>query len=227
VAGERVKLVATERTDFGSAVSRRLRKQGLIPGVLYGQSEPVAIAVAERDLRTALTGKGGRHAVLDVTVDGRGSHSAILKEFQVSTVRGKLTHVDLQEVRLDQSIQTLVTIRLVGDPVGVKEGGVLTQVTNEIHIEALPLEIPEHVDAEVSELRIGDTLRLSDVPVPAGVTLLDNPEETVLATVALPTRVEEVEVSEEGEAEAGEGETSEAEAAAPPADDGGESSSEE
>ena len=87
--------MATERTDFGSAVSRRLRKQGMIPGVLYGQSEPVAIAVAERDLRTALTGKGGRHAVLDVTVDGRGSHSAILKEFQVSTVRGKLTHVDL------------------------------------------------------------------------------------------------------------------------------------
>ena len=220
--------MATERTDFGSAVSRRLRKQGLIPGILYGQSEPVAIAVAERDLRTALTGRGGRHAVLDVTVDGRGSHSAILKEFQVSTVRGKLTHVDLQEVRLDQAIQTVVAVTLVGEPVGVKEGGVLTQVTNEVHLEALPLEIPEHLDADVSGMRIGDTLRLSELTVPAGVTLLDNAEEVVLATVTLPTREEEeVEAPAEGATEAAEGETSEAEASESAAAHGGESSSED
>jgi large subunit ribosomal protein L25 len=213
VAGERVKLSASERTELGSAESRRLRKQGLIPGVLYGRSKPVAIAVHERDLRTALTGKGGMHAVLDVTVDGGGSHSAILKEYQVSKVRGKLTHVDLQEVRLDQPIQTAVSVRLTGEPVGVKEGGVLTQVTNEVHVEALPLEIPEHLDVDVSGMQIGDTLRLSELQVPDNVTLLDDPEETVLATVAIQTRAEEAEVEvAEGE-EAGEAESPESGAA--------------
>jgi large subunit ribosomal protein L25 len=225
VAGERVKLTASERTDLGSAESRRLRSRGFIPGVLYGQSKPVAIAVAERDLRTALTGKGGMHAVLDVTVDGGGSHSAVLKEFQVSKVRGKLTHIDLQEVRLDQPIQTAVSLRLIGEPAGVKEGGILSQVTNEVHVEALPLEIPEHLDIDVSGMQIGDTLRLSDLVVPSNVTLLDNPEETVLATVAMQTRAEEAEVEvevAEGE-EAAEAESSESE----DAEDGDSGSTEE
>ena len=224
MAGERVKLVASERTDLGSAESRRLRRQGLIPGVLYGHSKPVAIAVAERDLRTALTGRGGMHAVLDLTVDGGGSHSAILKEFQVSKVRGKLTHIDLLEVRLDQPIQTAVSVRLTGEPVGVKEGGVLSQVTNEVHIEALPLEIPEHLELDVSAMHIGDSLRLSDLTVPGNVAVLDDLEETVLATVTLPTRVEEpeVEVAEGAEAAAdGEAPEAEAESSEPQAADGG------
>ena len=229
MAGERIKLVASERTDLGSAESRRLRKQGLIPGVLYGHSKPVAIAVAERDLRTALTGRGGMHAVLDLTVDGGGSHSAILKEFQVSKVRGKLTHIDLMEVRLDQPIQTAVGVRLIGEPVGVKEGGVLSQVTNEIHIEALPLEIPEHLELDVSEMHIGDSMRLSALTVPGNVTLLDDPEEIVLATVTLPTRVEEpeAEVAEGEEAAEGEEPAGEAESSEPAAEHGGESAPEE
>jgi large subunit ribosomal protein L25 len=205
VAGERVKLIASKRTLLGSAEARRLRAQGLIPGVLYGRSQPVAIVVAERDLRTALTTSAGTHAVLDVAVDGGATHSAILKEFQIGTVRGKLTHVDLQEVRLDQAIQSAVSVHLVGEPAGVKEGGVLSQVTNEVHVEALPLEMPEHLDVDVSGMHIGDTLRLTELAVPSGVTLLDDLEETVLATVTLPTRVEEPEEvlaeGEEGELE--------------------------
>jgi large subunit ribosomal protein L25 len=200
VAGERVKITASERKKLGSAESRRLRRQGLIPGVLYGRSTPVPIAIAERDLRGALTGAGGTHAVLDVSVDGGGSHSAILKDFQVSPVRGKLTHIDLQEVRLDQPIQTAVAVHLVGDPVGVKEGGVLSQVANEVRVEALPLEIPEHLDVDVSAMGVGDSLRLAELDVPAGVTLLDDPEATVLATVTLPTREEPELEAVEGEA---------------------------
>src|SRR4051794_19332790 len=109
MAGERVKLTVQERESLGSADSRRLRKQGLIPGVLYGRSQPVAICVAERELRRALTGAGGLHAILDVVVEGKqASHSAILKEYQQDKVRGYVTHVDLQEVRLDQPIQATV-----------------------------------------------------------------------------------------------------------------------
>ena len=224
MAGERVKLVVSERTRLGSAESRRLRRQGLIPGVLYGRrAEPVAIAVGERELRSALTGAAGSHAVLEVEVDGGSAHSAILTEFQRDKVRGTITHIDLQEVRLDQVIQTSITVTLVGDPVGVREGGILNQVTNEINIEALPLEIPQGgIVADVSELGIGDTLRLSQLVVPEGVELLDDPEEVVIASVQL-AREEVVEEPEEGEEGAEEGAEPEAgaETAEPSAEDSG------
>jgi large subunit ribosomal protein L25 len=197
------------RAVLGSAESRRLRRQGLIPGVLYGREDPVSISIPERDLRTALTSKGGLNAVLDVVVEGGKAHSSVLKEYQQDPVRGLITHVDLQEVRLDQPIHATVPLQLHGEPVGVKEGGVLSQVTNELNVEALPMEVPEHLEADVSELGIGDSLRLSALAAPAGVTLLDDLEETVLATVTQPTRVEEPEEAvaegEEG-AEGAEGE---------------------
>jgi len=210
VAGERVKLTVTERTRLGSSESRRLRRQGLVPGVLYGRAEPVAISIGERDLRAALSTAGGSHAVLDVAIDGGQEHSAILKEFQRDKVRGTITHVDLQEIRLDQLIHSAVAITLGGEPVGVKEGGVLSQVSNEVNVEGLPLEIPQHIDVDVSGMHIGDTLRLAELEVPEGITFLDDLEATVLATVTMPTRVEEPEVEaaegEEGvEGEAPEG----------------------
>jgi len=219
VAGERVKLPVTERTRLGSSESRRLRRQGLVPGVLYGRAEPVAICIGERELRTALSTAGGSHAVLDVAIDGGSEHSAILKEYQRDKVRGTITHVDLQEIRLDQVIHSAVAVTLVGEPVGVKEGGVLTQVVNEVHVEGLPLEIPQHLDVDVSGMHIGDSFRLAELRVPDTITVLDDLETTVLATVTMPTRVEEPEVEavegEEGvEGEAGEAAAEGAEPAA-------------
>jgi len=219
MAGERVKLVVQNRAVLGSAESRRLRRQGMIPGVLYGREQPVAISIPERDLRAALTGAGGTHAVLDVVVDSGKTHSSVLKEYQQDPVRGYITHVDLQEVRLDQPIHATVPLHIHGEPVGVKEGGVLSQVTTEINVEALPMEVPEHLEADVSEMNIGDTLRLSAVTPPAGVTLLDDLEETVIATVTQPMREEEPEPVEgeegvEGEAAAEGEETAEGEGAA-------------
>jgi large subunit ribosomal protein L25 len=194
------------RAVLGSAESRRLRRQGLIPGVLYGRENPVAISIAERDLRTAITGAGGSHAVLEVVVDGGSAHSSVLKDFQLDPIRGYITHVDLQEVRLDQPIHASVSVTLVGEAHGAKEGGILSQVTNSVNIEALPLEVPEHLEIDVSHLGIGESARLSEVKLPDGVTLLDDPESTVLATVTLP-RAEEPEPVAEGEegAEAAEG----------------------
>src|SRR5436305_4661197 len=202
MAGERVRLQVRERERRGSADARRLRKQGFIPGVLYGNgNESHAISVPERELRRVLTGAGGLHAILDVVVEGQSTtHASILKDFQQDPIRGHISHIDLQEVRLDQPIQASVNVQLVGEPEGVKEGGVLSQVQREINVEALPMEIPEHIELDVSGMKIGDTLRLVDLGAHVGVTYLDNPEETVLATVTLPTRVEEPEeVVEEGE----------------------------
>jgi large subunit ribosomal protein L25 len=221
VAGERIKLEVREREDRGSRESRRLRRQGLIPGVLYGRgNNPHAICVAERELRRVLTGEHGLHAILDVVLDGQKStHSSVLKEVQRDAVRGTITHFDLQEVRLDQPIRAQVVVELVGEePPGVTEGGVLSQVAREVTVEALPMEMPDRLELDVSSGEMGATFRVADVKA-EGATILDDPE-TVLATITAPTRVvepePEVEELEEGELPEGElpeGEVPEGEAA--------------
>jgi large subunit ribosomal protein L25 len=235
VSGDRIQLTVKQRESLGSAESRRLRRDGFIPGVLYGNGEPRAIAVEERALRNALTGGSGLHAVLDIVVggDGGSTHPSILKEYQQDALRGRVIHVDLQEVRLDRVIQASLVVELVGgeDAPGVKEGGVLSQVSREINVEALPMEIPERIELDVSGMQLNDTLRLVDLPAREGVAYLDDPEETVLATVTMPTRVEEPEEAvaegEEGALEGVPGEerpegAAEGEAA-PDADAGGDS----
>jgi large subunit ribosomal protein L25 len=199
MAGERIKLEVQERERNGTRESRRMRRDGLVPGVLYGRGNaPHAISIPERELRRVLTGAGGLHAILDVVLAGqKTTHPSILKEYQQDPVRGRLIHVDLQEVRLDQPIQAVVTVQLVGEAQGTKEGGVLSQVTREVNVEALPMEVPEHLDLDVSAMQIGDTLRVADLRAPEGVTLLDDPEETVLATVTAPTVIVEPEPEEE------------------------------
>ncbi|HZT45751.1 MAG TPA: 50S ribosomal protein L25 [Gaiellaceae bacterium] len=201
MAGERIRLEVKERELRGTRESRRLRRDGMIPGVLYGRGhKPHPICVPERELRRVLTGGHGLHAILDVVLEGqRSTHASILKDYQVDPIRGKIEHFDLQEVRLDQPIQTTVVVELVGESAGTKAGGVLSQVAREVRVEALPLEVPERLELDVSAMEIGDTLRISDLAGRDGVTLLDDPE-TVLATVTMPTRVEEPEEAvEEGE----------------------------
>jgi len=206
VAGERIRLEVQDRERLGSAESRRLRRAGMIPGVLYGRGhKPHAIAVPERELRRVLTGDHGLHAILDVVLDGqKTAHASILKEYQRDPVKGKLIHIDLQEVRLDQPIQAQVAVELVGEAIGSKEGGVLSQVTREITVQALPMEMPDRLELDVSNMAIGDTLRISDLAQAVeGVSYLDDPD-TVLATVTMPSRFVKPEL-EEGE-EVAEGE---------------------
>ena len=208
MADERVRLELQDRPAVGSAASRRLRKQGLVPGVLYGGGKNAQpICVPERELRRVLTGEHGLHAILDVVLNGQRPRPSILKAYERDPVHGRVKHVDLQEVRLDRPIQAQVTVELVGEPAGVKEGGVLTQVVREVNVQALPMEIPDRIELDVTAMGMNDTLRLADVPPREGVEYLDDPEQTVLATVIAPTPVieevvEEPEQAPEGAAEA-------------------------
>jgi large subunit ribosomal protein L25 len=228
MAGERIKLEVKEREGRGSADSRRLRRQGLIPGVLYGRGKPPhAFAVPERELRRVLSGDSGLHAILDVVVDGQETaRPSVLKDYQQHIPSGRLSHIDLHEVRLDQPIQTQVSVTLVGEPEGVKEGGVLSQVSREINVEALPMEIPDHLELDVSGMGIGDTMRLADLPAQEGVTYLDDPEETVLASVQVPAVIVEPEPEEEELEEGEEGAELEEGEEAPEGEEGAEPTAE-
>ena len=207
-------LEVSARPVEGSRSTRRLRKQGLVPGVLYGKGHARAIVIPERDLRTALTGPSGLHAILDVVIEGQKTvHPSILADYQQDPIRGTIAHIDLREVRLDQTIHATVVIQLVGEPVGVKSGGMLSLVTRELHVEALPGDVPEHIDVDVSHMEVGDVLRLEEVADIDKVTLLDDPAETVIATVSVPRGLVEADEAEAAEGEEGaEGEGASAEA---------------
>lgn len=177
-------LSVTSRKPSGSRATRRLRREGRVPGIAYGGGEdPVAFAVGARELRLALAHAG---AVLDLSVDGVTS-PVVVKELARHPVSGDTLHIDLLRVRLDRAIQATVVIELVAadDAPGVKEGGVLEQITREVTIEALPTDIPDTLAHDVSEMQIGDTLTLEAIRPPASVTIVDDPE-TVIATVTPP-----------------------------------------
>ncbi len=187
-----------------------MRDRGLVPGVVYsGGSEARPFQVAERDVRSIVHAGA---ALFDLEIEGSKAVPVVIKEQQTHPVRGSLQHIDLQEVKLDEAIQAEVAIELEGADVapGVKGGGVLEHVTREITVEALPTEIPDQLVLDVSAMEINDTLQLTSVPVPDGVTLVaEDPEEVTIVTLS-PPRVEEVaepEVEEEtevvGEAEEG------------------------
>jgi large subunit ribosomal protein L25 len=216
------KLDVRSRAAEGSRAARRLRREGRVPGVLYGgDGEAVGFDVDARELRIALAGSG---AVLDLSLDGAKSTPVVLKEAQRDPVRGETVHVDLLRVRLDQAIHAVVPLELNGvdDAPGVKQGGILEQIIRELNVEALPTAIPESIVHEVGEMEIGDTLGLEAIAMPDGVTLLDEVEEAVVATLSPPKLQAEADELEAETEVVGEGE--EGEEAAEGGESGGEDS---
>ena len=199
MASTTTKLNVNSRGAEGSRAARRLRRSGRVPGVLYGgQGDSQGFDADARELRLALAGSG---AVLDLSIDGGKATPVVLKEAQRDPVRGQTVHVDLLRVRLDEAIHAVVPLELTGvdDAPGVKQGGVLEQITRELNVEALPTAIPESIVHAVGEMEIGETILLSAVTAPDGVTLLDPLEDTVLATLSPPKL--QAETAEEIEAE--------------------------
>jgi large subunit ribosomal protein L25 len=208
MAQDRATLKVSQRDTFGSRATRRLRREGLVPGIVYGQGgEARPFQVPARELR-ALLSEG--HTLLDLELDGSKAVPVVIKEQQHHPVRGDVLHLDCLEVRLDEEIQSEVPIELEGtdQAPGVREGGVLEHVTREVTVEALPTEIPERITVDVSEMEINDTINLASVGIPSGVKLMaDEPEEITIATLSPPRVEEEPEPELEEEAElVGEGE---------------------
>lgn len=195
---------AGTRKKSGKGVARRLRADGRVPAIMYGASVgPELLELDEREI-THLIGRGaeGRLVSLDIAGEKR---SVILKEVQRDPVRGSVIHVDFHAVALDKTIQTPVTVIIVGeserestvkvDEDGIQIEGILVHGVRELTVECLPTDIPEYLEADVSKLEVGDTIRAEDLDVPEGVTLVDDPD-TVIVSVVIP-RIEEVEGDEE------------------------------
>jgi len=204
-------LALTARAAEGSRSARRLRRTGQVPGILYGgEGGPELFAVDARILRNTLARSG---AILEVAVDGGATAPVLVKDIQRHPVRGEAVHVDFLRVDMKVAIQTTVTLELLGGDhaPGVVEGGVLSQGVVELNIEALPGDIPDSLQFDASGLEMNETATLAQLTAPEGVTLLDDPDETVLATITPPTQEpveEEIETETElvGEGEAAEGE---------------------
>jgi large subunit ribosomal protein L25 len=208
MAATRPSFKVAERTEFGSRTSRRLRRDGIVPGIVYtGGAAARPFQAVAHDLNLFLD-EG--HALFDLEIEGEGKVPVVIKEEQRHPVRGDLLHLDCQQVDLAQEIQADVAIELEGteEAPGVKEGGILEHVAREITIEALPTDIPEGITVDVSAMVIGDTIQLDTIDPPAGVKFVaDNPEEVTIATLNPPRIVEEEEPEVEEETElVGEGE---------------------
>ena len=196
MASQSTKLTISSREVSNSRSTRRLRRQGQVPGVLYGGGDDaMPFAVDERELRHALAARG---AVIELELGGDAT-PAVLKDAQRHPVRGHTMHVDFLRVNLNVAIHAVVALELTGgdEAPGAIEGGVLEHVTREVNIEALPNDIPERLQVDASSMQINDTLLLSAVTAPEGVTILDDLDETVVATLTPPKLQADLEALDE------------------------------
>ncbi|HEY7661268.1 MAG TPA: 50S ribosomal protein L25/general stress protein Ctc [Actinomycetota bacterium] len=208
------KLVADRREETGKGVARKLRAAGRVPAVLYGHGvEAVALSVDAKDLFHVLHTSAGANVLVDLTV-GDAKHLALPRDVQRDHIRGRFVHVDFLVVRRDEKIHLSVPVRLVGESVGVKAGGVLEHHLWDVQVEVLPTDVPEAIEIDVTDLEIGMSFRVSDLVAPEGTTILTNADESVVAVQQPQLAVEVEEEAEAAEGEAVEGEGAEGEPSA-------------
>jgi large subunit ribosomal protein L25 len=183
---ESIEIIAEPRDVIGKA-AHHLAPLGKLPAILYGVGhEPQAIAIDKHDFQRLLVAHGGGSTLVHVKVGGAKPVNAIIKEIAHDPVKGTVLHVDFWAVRMNQKVSTSVPLRFVGDAAGVKAGGVLTHNFTEVNIEALPGDLPEAIEADISALEVGDSLTIADVVPPHGV-VITSPADEVVCSVIVPT----------------------------------------
>lgn len=202
---DQVTLHADVRTDRGSRATRRMRRSGQVPAIVYGRGlDPVSVTLDNRALFAALHTEAGFNALISVDIEGEGEIFAVAREIQRDPVRDDITHVDLIKVALDVAIESEVPVSYEGLPEGVRdEGGVVETIATTVLVSSLPTAVPSSIEVDIGHLIIGDTLTLAELPAIEGVEYLDE-EDRPLVTVLAPRLVEEEEEEVEGELEEGE-----------------------
>ncbi|GMT47957.1 MAG: 50S ribosomal protein L25 [bacterium] len=197
---ERITLSAEHRTEAGKGIARSLRRQGYMPAVIYRAGKSTPIKLKKQDIVNFLNSTMGEQVMVNLRFSDGNLRLALLKDYQVDPVKGELLHTDFYEVSLKERVRVTVSIVLTGEPVGVKkEGGILQQAHSEVEVECLPDVIPSHLEIDVSGLKVGHSLHVSDLFLQEGIKVFDSPEE-VIATVIAPTMEVEAVASEEAEA---------------------------
>jgi large subunit ribosomal protein L25 len=188
---ETITITAKPRSQTGTHAVNKLRNEGKVPGVVYGHqfSDPVPVIFDAKDLRLALAGHN-INSVFTLEIEGHRPTPVMVHERQHDVISHHLIHLDLYAVNLNEAVEANVSIVMVGSAPGVKEGGVLDIVLREIAVEALPGSIPDHIDVDVSALGIGDNVHVRDLTVPAGVKIVEDPDDIVLSVLA-PQKAEE------------------------------------
>lgn len=182
------------RTKTGTGVSRRLRMADMVPGVVYGKGlDPVTISIKVRDLQEAISGAGGQNNL--ITLIGGGTldqNIAIVADIQRDPLKRTFKHVDLHRINPNEKLRVTVPVVLTGTAIGVKEGGLIDLAHHELHIECLPGNIPDSITIDVSDLKIAHSIHVSEIPLPEGITILDQAKIPVVSVLG---RVKEEEVA--------------------------------
>ncbi len=193
-----VPLQGRVRPARGKGPARQARRDGEIPGVMYGHGEePVALAVPRRDFELAMKTAKGSNVIVGLALDGAAARTAIIREVQRDPINYDILHLDFHHISLTERVKVEVVVHLVGIPDGVKNGGgVLEHISRTVEIECLPTEIPGHLEADVTALGIGDSIHVRDLVIPKATVLSD--ADVTIATVVPPTKAVEVVAGEGG-----------------------------
>jgi len=201
-------LTATPRTGAGTSTARRLRAEGHIPGILYGRGmEPISVTVERREFRLALSGPAGANTVLALQVGGT-SYPAVVKEMQRHPIRRTVNHIDFLQVNMNEEIVVHIAFRLEGESKAVAAaGGLVDPTVDTIEVSCTPTNMPNEFVVDITDMQPDTVIRLSDIPMPKGVTALGDPDMAVVTVLTTAAEVAESAAgAEEGEGEA-EGET--------------------
>jgi large subunit ribosomal protein L25 len=185
---EKIALTAQIREKSGKGVARSLRRNQMVPAVLYSHGKSMPIAMGNKDVTRVLNSEGGEHALISLKLDGskdKAERMALIKDYQVDPINGALIHVDLMEVAMHEKVKIQVAVQIVGASIGVKEGGIFQYGLRQIEIECLPNQIPDSIEVDITALKVNESLHVRDIKIVEGVRILTDPDATV-ATIQPP-----------------------------------------
>jgi large subunit ribosomal protein L25 len=180
---EKIALTAQVREKAGKGPARELRRNARIPAVLYSHGKSMPLSMATKEVATILNTEGGKHALLTLTLEGTkeaAERMALIKDYELDPISNKLMHIDLMEVAMDEKVKVQVAIHLVGNAIGVKEGGILQYGLHQVDIECFPQQIPSHFDVNIAAVKVNESLHVRDIVAPEGVKILNDADATIV-----------------------------------------------